>query len=169
VSAGILGDLTAATGCGTPNPVTNRVPPCAPLTRPNATASPPCAPAGTPNRSRHRARRRPLTRSSQIRACLARSPATATNARLDLTPEQAEACDHSANERFGCAVPAVLKRGWFVLDTLLRDAETEAVHYAQRLAGSSGDLDSRAEWEEHRVEYAARLSAALGLVGALAT
>lgn len=104
---------------------------------------------------------------------------------LELSAAEAARCDHSANARFGCAEPgavladlaeqfdaalagraelAVLKRGWFVLDLLRADAETEAVHYAQRLARSGGNSELRAEWDAHRAEYVAdvhRLSAAL--------
>lgn len=112
---------------------------------------------------------------------------------LELSPDEAARCDHSANARFGCAEPgaalaaladqfdaavagradpAVLKRGWFVVEALRADAETEAAQYAQRLAGPRADPDARAEWEAQREEHArdaARLRAALGLVGALAT
>lgn len=112
---------------------------------------------------------------------------------LELRPDEAERCDHSANERFGCAEPGavlaalvdqfdaalagradpvVLKRGWFILEALRTDAETEAGQYAQRLAGESADPELRAEWELRRAEHAtdaAQLSAALELVGALAT
>lgn len=115
------------------------------------------------------------------------------SAALELTTEQAERCDHSSNARFGCpepgavlaalaeqfdaalagrADPAVLKHGWFILDALRVDAETEACQYAQRLAGASAAPDSRAEWERYRAGHAtdaARLRAALDVVGALAT
>jgi hypothetical protein len=112
---------------------------------------------------------------------------------LELSAEEAERCDHNANARFGCAEPGavlaaladqfdaaldgradpvVLKRGWFILDLLRADAETEAGQYAQRLAGESADPELRTEWELRRAEHAAdaaQLSAALELVGALAT
>jgi hypothetical protein len=112
---------------------------------------------------------------------------------LELTPEEAERYDHSANARFGCAEPgavlaalavqfdaalegradpAALKRGWFILEVLRADAETEAGQYVQRLATTSAAPDRRTEWEAYRDEYVreeARLSAALELVGALAT
>lgn len=112
---------------------------------------------------------------------------------LKLSAEEAARCDHSANARFGCAEPgavlaalaeqfdaaldggtdpAVLKRGWFILEALKGDAETEAGQYGQRLAGARVDPELRAKWEVCRAEHAAdaaRLSAALDLVGTLAT
>jgi hypothetical protein len=112
---------------------------------------------------------------------------------LELSAEEATRCDHNSNARFGCPEPGavlaalaeqfdaalagrtdptILKRGWFIVEALRTDAETESGQYAQRLATTDAALDTRAEWEAHRAEYAweaARLSAALELVGALAT